>query len=463
MIEKIKTPNTLPLRAFTPMASSAREAELTYSSHLEVEAGKIFYETRHQADIRHAEAQKNTMEMGAKDRELDTSYLVFIAFRMVSSEDLQSRQLWANAFTEKSIELYGEPDKNLASSLLKEQGNNLLQGGGRPELVASYVASSKDIGFFPKQSSVDAEVATPLFNFERTRAELSDYLRTTYTDVFKRMQIAEHEGLFTPADIADTFETGVAALTTSDAAWGEWSVSRREDKDSLSVVKEDKEIIVGMKRQDATAQQVESLFAHEVLRHVLAAVNGSKVDEKLGSGLPNYLDFEEGAGVLNEYALSGRVKDELIDRYTDIALALGLASGGQKIPRSKLLQFALSREKLRNDQRWEQEKISENDLEKKVYAHVNRIYRGTPGNDETIGVFTKDISYLEGFLKAGSYVESELASGKTISQIMQYISQGKFDPTAASHIAYVQAVQGPKISKELVVPFSIKDYTKQVA
>ena len=445
------------------MASSARENELTYSSNLEAEAGKVFYETRHQADIRRAEIQGDTMEATAKDRELDTSYLVLMAFRMVNNEDPQIRQLWANAFTEKSIELYGEPDKNLALSLLKKQGNELLQGGGESELVDNYVAASKNVGFSPEQPTLDAEVAVPLFNFERTRVELGSYLRATYHDAFDTMQLSEHQGLFTPTDIANRFEIGVTALADTDDTWSEWKISRREDKDSLSVVKEDKEIIVGMKRQDATAQQVEGLFAHEVLRHALTAINGSKIDEKLGSGLPNYLDFEEGAGVLNEYALSGRVKDELIDRYTDIALALGLTSGGQKVPRSKLLQFALSREKLRNDQRPEQEKISENDLEKKVYAHVNRIYRGTPGNDETIGVFTKDISYLEGFLKAGSYVESELAKGRKIDEIMEYISQGKFDPTAASHIAYVQAVREPKASKELVVPFSIKDYTKQVA
>lgn len=45
------------------------------------------------------------------------------------------------------------------------------------------------------------------------------------------------------------------------------------------------------------AGELNGLFAHEILVHGLSAVNGGKLDPKLATGLPGYLEIQEGIGV----------------------------------------------------------------------------------------------------------------------------------------------------------------------
>lgn len=438
--EKVTFSAPLPLKAFTPLASSKRNPELSYSSNLEKEAGKIIDESRRLAEIKSADG----IEKDQYQRSLDMSYLVFIAFRLMSENDTNLQKMWAESFTKKSIELYGEPDKTVAMNLLAAQSTALQELDAPEELVVEYQEAIAHAGI---EINPAAEEAEP-FHFEAPKEALNNYLHTKYNTALEALSASEFNEPLSPPQLADRFDAGLTALKLEDPRWEDWSVVSDDEKDSLSVDHKSKSIIVGMKRAHLEPQLVEGLFAHEVLRHALSSINGNSNELP---ALPGYLDFEEGMGIFHEYALSGTIKDEIIDRYVDISLALGIEEGSQPLPRSKLLPIALARERLRNAQRPIDEQLTEDKLSDKVLAHVNRIYRGTPGSDEVVGVFTKDIAYLNGFLKAGKYISAQLEAGHSIDEIMEYLSQGKFDPTLESHAERVNRDSHPQPSKELVL------------
>ena len=91
------------------------------------------------------------------------------------------------------------------------------------------------------------------------------------------------------------------------------------------------------------------------------------------------------------------------------------------------------------------------DIEKEVYAHVNRIYRGSLG-DESIGIFTKDISYHKGFVEMGRYMQAQIDNGKSIEEVLDFLLTGKFDPTNMQHIAHMNKIlpQTPTLAAKLV-------------
>lgn len=176
-------------------------------------------------------------------------------------------------------------------------------------------------------------------------------------------------------------------------------------------------------------ESMKGLFSHEVLVHALRAVNDDRAGGEFETGLPGYLDADEGLGIFVEYAATGKVPDKIIDRYVDIAYALGMIDGVQHT-RQVLLNIAGERA-IRRNELSDQQKTPE-EIETSLYSHVNRIYRGSRG-DEHIGIYTKDIVYYVGFMKIGDFIASELEPGKPIDEIMRYLLSGRFDPSMDSH------------------------------
>lgn len=273
-------------------------------------------------------------------------------------------------------------------------------------------------------------------SLEKTARVLDEYLRVRYAPVFEAIAVDESIDVLSTTDVADVFERGIAVLADQhDTDWATWRVERNDEKSALSVAAGSEKVIVGMKRAAMQPHELIPLFAHEVLVHGLRGLNGAKRDKRLQTGLPGYLDAEEGLGVFVEYALSGDIPEKNIDRYTDIAYALGQIDGVQHT-RAELLERALVRAENRNAKATSPR--SHDDVVKAAYAHVNRIYRGSLGN-EYIGVFTKDIAYHKGFLEVGSYIRDQLEAGKLIDDVMTYLLQGKFSPLVKEHVDYLLA------------------------
>lgn len=307
----------------------------------------------------------------------------------------EARDTWAERFTDASIQLCGKPDAKTAQ-YLEEHG-----------MGEQY-----------------REVAT------LTR----EYFERTYDHVFAVLSHRTGPAEIAPPEIVARFDDALDVLAAEyDPDWNEWCAVFQDGGDKLSTFGMAKTVTVGSNRANVPAHELQGLFAHEILVHGLSAVNGYKQSQALGDGLPRYLDFQEGLGGFVEYALNGTIPDKIVDRYVDIAYALGQLDGKQHT-RQEMIIRNLARDERRNDAA--EIKTNQVDIYKAAVARANRIYRGTRG-DQHVGVFTKDIAYYRGFVAVGDYITHQLAAGHSVETIFDYLLQGKFDPRYPTHRAAV--------------------------
>jgi len=398
-------PTVMILKPFRPSVESVRAETLEYT-HLvpAVEKHKKYESARIN---KFWNAEQDSLEELSAAKQLALQYMLMGAVALNRPGRFpDSAEVWSRRFTHASEELYGLPEPELAKSLLRERE-------GSSESTGEKI-------------------------FEDAAENLGNYLNDYYSPVFDALDIESSQAMIDPSGIADKFEAGVAILAEQyNSDWSEWTVERNEEKDSLSVSSQSKKIIVGMRRVPEEPIKVKALFAHEVLIHAQRGLNGVKVSKMLQNGLPDYLDAEEGLGVFVEYALTGEINEKNIDRYVDIAYALGQIDG-EEHTRQELFDVVLKRSISRNELK--KNKKSVETLTSEAYTYVNRIYRGTPGSD-MIGIFTKDISYHKGFMSMGKYLSEEIIGGKKIEEIMKYLLTGKFDPTNAKHVGYMDSIK----------------------
>lgn len=425
------------LGPITPSPESAREQLLEYPNLTKAtERQKPFL---HDRIATFFAAKEGSVEESRAAQQLAAQYMLLTAHRLQGDAQVRgSEQLWSDRYTQASSELYGAPEGDTVRDLATTQVSTLISqarsGGVDPQLIEYFRQQNESLGVTTREH---LESTKP---FEVSAAMTGEYIKETYRLAIAALDLDEDtKSFFEPESMAARFEATLAVLARQyDPSWAEWGVERDDSKDQLVVVVGKKKIKVGMRRAPVRAEQMKGLFAHEILVHAQRAINGSKADDKrLERGLPGYLDAEEGLGIFFEYAITGTVPEKNIDRYVDIGIALGMIDGERK-SRQQILEFAHARAHIRNELLPIGDRKTNEQIEQEVYAHVNRIYRGSLGN-EYIGIFTKDIAYLVGFIKVGTYIESELTTGKPINEIIEYLLQGKFDPTNQKHLAVINS------------------------
>lgn len=397
-----KVPKVLLLGAFTPAPEFARADRLQYNQLLPEADRHRPHETARMRKF--LDAEPDSLEEQAAAEQLAAHYLLLGSAALNTS---RLHEMWSDRFTQSASEIYGEPDAELARQL-----------------------------WIDRQAGIETEPP-----FAAAARVLREHLSATYSPVYDALRLDLNSAeQIQPDSIADRFEAALGILSEYyDEDWREWTICRDTEKDSLSVIANAKQIVVGQRRANVSHSQLRSLFTHEVLVHAQRSVNGRKRSSKLATGLPGYLDAEEGLGVFAEYAVSGEVPQKNIDRYLDIAYALGQIDG-QQHTRHELLDLVRSRALERNAQLPTPKSIDV--IEQEVYAHVNRIYRGSLG-DSAIGVFPKDINYHRGFVEMGGYIQTRLDEGNSIEEILHYLMLGKFDPTNPLHTEYVRNLSVP--------------------
>ena len=92
--------------------------------------------------------------------------------------------------------------------------------------------------------------------------------------------------------------------------------------------------------------KLKGLFAREVLRHAMTAVNGEELD--INTAFPQYINTEEGFAKIYELSMSWEFPQMTMDNYSDISWCLGQIDG-QKHTRSELIERKLQRKSGRGE------------------------------------------------------------------------------------------------------------------
>lgn len=433
VVNSSEIPSVKVLEAINPANSGTGEAALAYQGL--TAAVERYRPTNPQRSAQVWDSEPGSLDELSKSKQLASEYLIRTSEKVIGSSE-SNHDLWADRFTLAATELYGEPQEVEAARLVAQEYSMVSQLVGSEGVTQQHVQLLLD-AYRPivektsilSDDSVEAEI-----DYEKTAIRAyGEAIKDEYQPLFDLVEGAERFE-FNPEDLRALFNKAIDWLKVNDDQdWGEWEVIF-SDSAQLSVSASDRKIKIGSRRESASAVDTKGLIAHELLVHALRAKNGYKTgDKKLATGLPGYLDAEEGLGILAEEAVNGVLPEKAYDRYIDIALALGTLDGVQRT-RQEMFQISYARQLIRAEIRGDDWKRLAT-LTPRVWGHIDRIYRG--GRGDNLGtrqaIFTKDIAYYVGYKQMAEYISSQIAQGKSAKEVFNYLSQAKIDPTNPQH------------------------------
>ena len=379
--------------------------------------------------------KRSQFNPAAMQEEWRSTYLLSVAYRLQKSWSLPEKVFWSSQFTTTSVKLFGRPLSREVSSIAAREVEYFSDMAKTFDINDDF--ADKVIGAYRTLISSRATPLDPLEErYETLLTQIRNKLNDSYGDCFEIFEPYSPNFPLRPEQVAVIFRCALRELKTAHSSWNDWEVVMdKSAKLSVNVLKE--RIVVGRKRAPMLISEVKGLFVHEVLVHARRALNGARHCHELTVGLPDYLAAEEGLGVLFESAIQGAVPTKVKDRYVDIALALG-SWNRRPMPRNELYTFCFSRAVMRSIASGD--RLDLNELEKATWEHVNRIYRGSLGN-KYVAVFTKDVTYYKGFIKMANYLQRAAQKDK-LSESLDFIFHGKFDPTNKDHRQFVREFTG---------------------
>jgi hypothetical protein len=392
------------------------------------------------------EQEPGSIEELAKARQLAFAYWVAMADKVVESGP-HSRDLWAQRYTNASVELFGAPEhgavireiahqKSTFENMIGDERVDQNQLNIILEAYAPIVESAPESAIEEADRTIEAD-------YELALSSVRELIYQRYGQVLGLVE-ASGKSMFTQPELVELFTQALGTLAkVDDGAWADWKVVTMHKGTAISVHGQNREIRIPANRAPVDAAEAKKLLGHELLTHALRPENGrNSSDERMLKGFPGYLDGEEGLAILMGAAASdGKVADAIHDRYIDIALAMGTVGDAPK-NRDKLFELVFARRLVRAQHNGEEPGIA--DIQKSTSKYVDRIFRGSPG--DAIGteqaVYTADVYYYN-YKKIAGFIATNLRRGTSMNTIFDYLMQGKFDPLDPMHRQRVGSLMEP--------------------
>jgi len=228
-------------------------------------------------------------------------------------------------------------------------------------------------------------------------------------------------------------------LTDDTTDTSKWKVIYSEDETGFRVTPSEKKITCGKRKEPLTRLGFEKLMMHEVIIHVWRAENGSRSGfTALQTGLPGYLETEEGLGLLTESLWSGEDPDVLSRdhyRYAAVAFANGDYDG---VKHNEQETHDFIRPLM------EQNGIGDNTDE--LFLHVMRIFRGMPPEAR----MRSNASYLSGKELVMELLEEKFQAGEPIAQQFAELRAGKNNPCDPQQVQLMKDIASMQAEKAMV-------------
>lgn len=423
---------------FRPSKESAKAPRLEYPNLTEaVMAQAPFRQAR---ERRLAAATPGSEEARRARLELRKHDLLECAWELQRVSGQAARRMWAQRFTEASLDIFGAPDPAIARSLamgqLRTFQSLLREDTGHQERLARLCQ------FYERHMGQKAHDADQSAFSEHDLHSIAAAVRQYMIGHFGAALAALVQGdpldtMVGPEETVRRFQSALAELQKLQPLWQAWRVELH-DAGNMAVRRNEQRILVGGRREPLSLADLQGKFGHEVLVHALRYVNAQLLsDPGLRTALPGYVDAEEGLASLVDYAISGTLPRNAVERYVDISFAMGLLDG-EAVPRADMFQMCLDRKIITETMAGK--KIDDASVADSVWENVNRVYRGTPGEVE-VGVFAKDLMYYRGFYTVAEYL-SVRVKRRPVSEILDYLLSCKFNPFDAEQAARVTAARG---------------------
>lgn len=205
-------------------------------------------------------------------------------------------------------------------------------------------------------------------------------------------------------------------MAEDEADVTKWKVIGGENETGFRIIPNEKKVICGTREKGLSKLGYEKMMVHEVMVHMWRAENGSRTGySALQTGLPGYLETEEGIGILMESLWSGENPEALSRdhfRYAAVAFAEG-AYDGIKHSEQDVHDFI----------RPLMERNGFGDNKDELFLNVMRVFRGMPANCR----MHSNLSYLSGKIGAMKRIEEKFGSGHSVDEVFDEFLEGKYD------------------------------------
>ena len=258
-------------------------------------------------------------------------------------------------------------------------------------------------------------VANRLLSTE-AREQWSEYLHKKLDPVFATVYEQSADGAINGMQLRDMTElfaqsTGLPIGEGNDA----WSIVYDESVSSFSVNPASKTVRVGLRHVALTQLQFEKLMIHEIMIHAWRAENGSRTGyPAFQSGLPGYVESEEGTGILME-SLWAREDPEQLSRdhfrYAVVSYASGVYDDTLHTEQ-ETFEFA--------KQLMDDAQVKDED---ELARHVMRVYRGMPEGCR----MRSNATYLAGKIGMMRHLETAYREGASVDAVFRFLQAGKID------------------------------------
>ena len=373
---------------------------------------------------------EGSIEQQVQGLRLAKAYMLLTALESNIVRSPEAQALWATRFTEASSEIYGAPETGHIHNLLAQDMELLEKACKIPEAAEEanqLKALYEQYGF--DHLEVDAEWQEH-FEMQREIAKglVGPIVQEKFGAIFAEI---DKSGIdwFSPeqaiAKVDDVFE---GWRREDPVKWAGWHGELKETAGADTSYS--RKAISLNNTEMRKAERLKGTITHEA-HHAEQDTNCQ------GKSLPGGLDWKEGIAVLAAETVNGG-NNSSRDHYLNIGLAMGI--GIEKaMSRPDLSRMVKLRNVLRKKIENPGVVINDQHENEQAWRTVDRILRGTPSDTlQTTGVYTKDISYYQGYLKVIDYFNSEFANGKSAEQIYDFIMSWVFDPTNPSQADFVR-------------------------
>lgn len=387
------------------------------------------------------QAEQGSMEERNAAENAASAYLSRIAHRIITAPTPAQHDLWAARFTNASIDIYGQPDPHEAKRVIHEL--QLRHIGYQEMPHVDQHALEYLLDFY--RSVVGEPGGFEQTPYDSLWPQIVTFMNTRFKPLFDIFDaVAEKKEWICPEDSKLILADMLKWLSVNhNPAWARWKVKEKNDA-TMAAYPETEEFTVGMLTPPCLPILAKGGIIHELL-HALRTINGRKFNENLAIGLAGFRTYDEGFANLVGYAVAGMadIGPEIL--YSNIALALG-SIDENPVSRSKLLRVAYNSSKVG----WQAtggQGLLPLSRKRGNFSFTTRIFRGGRGDDfGTIQpVFTKDIMYHEGYIRAERYFQKMLSEGKSMDEIFDYLTLGGFNPEDSQHVEYVEKVTGQRL------------------
>jgi hypothetical protein len=130
-------PSVKVLEAISPANSGTGEEVLSYKGlSAAIEKYRV---TNNARSAGFWDSEEGSLEELSKAKQLASEYFLRTANKVISSHE-GNRDLWADRFTQATVELYGEPEKEEATRLVRSEYDLLSQLQGKEGISQRYVS-----------------------------------------------------------------------------------------------------------------------------------------------------------------------------------------------------------------------------------------------------------------------------------------------------------------------------------